>query len=232
VLLAVIERYRSGLGQVVDAAMIDGVSYLGTSLFKGVNAGSLKHGLEDVGGNAFNQGAHWYSTYECADGKHVAVCSLEPKFYAAFLRGLGLDGATLPRQMDRSSWPSMKQRVGKIFAARTRDEWTTVFEGVDACVTPVLDVKEAQLFRHSVLRGGFPASPAGYEGCEPAPAPRLSRTPGHHPRLTPSPGQHTNEVLTDFGFSLAEVSALHANSSVSANFGLQESDRRRIRNFE
>lgn len=216
VLLAVIERHRSGQGQVIDAAMVDGASYLGTSLFKSVNAGSIKHGLGDVGANGFNQGAPWYSTYACADGNFIAVCALEPQFYAALLKGLDLEASSLPRQMDRMSWPAVKRLFADRFRSQPRDHWAAVFHGVDACVTPVLGMREAQTHDHSSRRGAFRRSIEGTGGgFEPAPAPSLSRTPGHDPRPSPIPGHHTAEVLRERGLAEAEVASLLASGAAS-----------------
>jgi alpha-methylacyl-CoA racemase len=225
VLLAVIERHRSGKGQVIDAAMVDGAAYIGTSLFKEANKGKIRSGLDDVGRNGFNQGAHWYTTYECSDGKFIAVCAVEPKFYRALLDGLELtseeDEALPNEQMNRELWPSMKRRMGHIFRTRSRDEWMEVFYGVDACVTPVLDVREAQHFEHNVARGSFyPSSVAGGSDepahFEPAPAPHLSRTPGLKPRPSPRPGEHTAEVLSEAGMTQLEIEALLNQGAASA----------------
>jgi alpha-methylacyl-CoA racemase len=227
ILLSVIERHHSGKGQVIDAAMVDGASYIGTSLFKQANSGRIRSGLDDVGRNGFNQGAHWYTTYECSDGKFVSVCSVEPKFYRALLAGLGLDSdADLPKQqMNRAQWPAMKRRLKAIFLTRSRDQWTAVFCSVDACVTPVLDVQEAQRFEHNVKRGSFYPTMIDSENTntdggssqflEPAPAPHLSRTPGHKPRRSPQPGEHTAVVLAEAGMSQMQIDELLEEGAAS-----------------
>ena len=199
ILLAVIDRHSSGVGQIVDAAMVDGAAYLGTSLFKSVNAGKLGYNNERIGGNGFNQGAHWYNTYKTKDDKYVAVCAVEPQFYKAFIEGIGLNLNELPRQMDRSQWQNMKKMCQDIFITKTRSEWEIQFDGVDACVTPVLDVMEAQNFPHSVERRTFLPSLKDPNTLEPTPAPHLSKSHNDFQlKPSPKPGQHTREVLEQY----------------------------------
>ena len=202
VLAALLERERSGRGQVVDAAMVDGSALLATFI----------HGLRAAGGwqdqrgsNLLDGGAPFYDTYPTADGKFVAVGALEPPFYAALLWGLGLDPAELPGQLDRSGWPVLRDRIGAAFAGRTQAEWVAVFAGTDACVAPVLGLGEAPGHPHNAARGTF-IEVGGVP--QPAPAPRFSRTPGATPAPPPPPGRDTDAVLAGLGYSPGEITAL------------------------
>src|SRR6266516_4167448 len=152
------------------------------------------------GSNPLDGGAPFYGVYETADGEHVAVGALEPRFYAELLAKLGLDpggDGGLPGQMDRERWPELRERLAAVFRTRTRAEWSQLLEGSDACVAPVLSLSEAPDHPHNRARGTF--VPVG-ETLQPAPAPRFSRTQPPAPTLAPTPGQHTDEVLTDWGF--------------------------------
>ncbi|HEY0639520.1 MAG TPA: CaiB/BaiF CoA-transferase family protein, partial [Pseudonocardiaceae bacterium] len=169
VLSALYERSRSGLGQVVDAAMIDGVAGLMGFVYELRSAGVWDG---PPGTNLLDTGAPFYDVYPCSDGRYLAVGCLEPQFYAAFLAGLGLDGADLPPQYDRTGWPRLRAEFTGRLAARTRDEWAAVFEGTDACVTPVLSLDEAPEHPHNAARGTYRRTADG--GWAPAPAPRLS----------------------------------------------------------
>jgi len=172
ILLALIERGRSGEGQIIDSAMLDGTTYLLT-LFYGLLANGLM-GLE-IGTNLLDGGAPFYQVYETADGKFMAVGALEKHFYEKLLKELGLDPATLPPQNDPAFWPETRDLFEKLFKEKTREEWTAVFEGKDACVTPVLELDEVNL--HPQNKGRRLLSYAnGY--LQPSPAPKLSRTPG------------------------------------------------------
>ncbi|MCY1145072.1 CaiB/BaiF CoA-transferase family protein [Actinoplanes sp. Pm04-4] len=176
VLAALLERSRSGRGQVVDAAMVDGSALL-TTFLHGMIAGSQWPGGR--GGNLLDGGAPFYDTYETADGGFMAVGALEPPFYQALLDGLGLRDEPLPGQYDRAGWPELRARFTSRFAARTRDEWTRVFAELDACVTPVLSPAEAPAHPHNRARGTF----VEVDGVtQPAPAPRFARTPNREPQ--------------------------------------------------
>ncbi|MBO4160310.1 CaiB/BaiF CoA transferase family protein [Micromonospora antibiotica] len=182
VLAALLERERSGLGQVVDAAMVDGSALLTAFLH-----GMLGDGRWSAprGANLLDGGAPFYDTYRTADDRFVAVGALEPAFYAALLTGLGLaDDPTLPAQHDPDGWPELRRRFTARFAERTRDEWTAVFADLDACVAPVLAPTEAHRHPHNAARGTFVA--VGGE-VQPAPAPRFARTPAAAPRPAPDP---------------------------------------------
>jgi alpha-methylacyl-CoA racemase len=193
VLAAVYERERSGAGQVVDAAMVDGVSVL-AQMFWSLRAGGLWN--DQRGRNLLDSGAPFYDTYACADGRFVAVGALEPQFYAALLDGLGLTEEELPGQLDRAGWPVLRERFTEVFASRTRDEWMVMFEGSDACVAPVLAFSEVPTHPHIAARGTL----IELEGVpQAAPAPRFSRTPTARPRPPREPGADTAAVLADWG---------------------------------
>ncbi|WP_250003857.1 CaiB/BaiF CoA-transferase family protein [Actinoplanes sp. M2I2] len=176
VLAALLERSRSGRGQVVDAAMVDGSALLTTFLHGLIGAGVWTGGRGD---NLLDGGAPFYDTYETADGGHMAVGALEPPFYRALLDGLGLTGEDLPEQDDRSGWPVLRARFTARFASRSRADWTRVFEDLDACVAPVLSPTEAPAHPHNRARRTF----LDVDGLtQPAPAPRFGRTPAREPR--------------------------------------------------
>jgi alpha-methylacyl-CoA racemase len=204
VLAALWERQRSGLGQVVDAAMVDGSALL-TAMFHGMRAAGLW--TDDRGTNLLDSGAPFYDCYETADGRFVAVGALEPQFYVALCAGLGLDPATLPSQYDPSGWPALRERLAAAFRTRTRDEWEEVFGRMDACVAPVLTMKEATHHPHNLARGTF-VQVGGIT--QPGPAPRFGRTPAAVPAPAAVPGEHTARVLADFGFTEEEVAGLQA----------------------
>ncbi|MFA9429956.1 CaiB/BaiF CoA transferase family protein [Egicoccus sp. AB-alg2] len=182
ILAALLERERSGLGQVVDAAIVDGVANL-AQLVWGLRGQGLWQ--DRRGANLLDGGAPFYDTYACADGRHVAVGALEPPFYAQLLAGLGLAGEALPAQYDPAGWPTLRARFTAVFATRTRDEWAERFEATDACVTPVLTFAEAPKHPHVAARGSV-----GVVGDveQAAAAPRLSRTPAVEPQRPPAPG--------------------------------------------
>ncbi|HEX2297622.1 MAG TPA: CaiB/BaiF CoA-transferase family protein, partial [Pseudonocardiaceae bacterium] len=199
VLAALWERERSGSGQVVDAAMVDGVSVL-AQMFWSMRACGLW--TDQRGTNLLDSGAPFYDTYACSDGRYVAVGALEPQFYAALLTGLGLADAELPGQLDRSGWPVLRRRFTEVFATRTRDEWTAIFEETDACVAPVLTFDEVGTHPHIAARGTLIELDGVVQA---APAPRFSRTPPG--RLSPprQPGADTAEVLADWDVTLSDT---------------------------
>jgi alpha-methylacyl-CoA racemase len=208
ILAALVERERSGAGQVVDAAMVDGSALL-TSFVYGLRAAG---GWQDArGSNLLDGGAPFYDTYATADGEYVAVGALEPQFYAALLHGLDLVDAGLPEQHDRDGWPVLRQRFTEAFAQRTRAEWEQVFAGTDACVSPVLSLAEAPAHPHAVARNAFVAV-GGVT--QPAPAPRFGRTPAHSPAPPPRPGADTDAVLADLGLSAADVTDLRSRGVI------------------
>jgi alpha-methylacyl-CoA racemase len=188
VLAAVLHARLTGEGQVVDAAMVDGTASLLTMTHALMNAG-VWH--EERGTNLLDSGAPFYEVYETSDGRFVAVGAIEGKFYEALLRGLGLDHEELPAQMDRAQWPAMKERFAAIFLTRSREEWTAIFEGVDACVTPVLSPREAVEHPYNQQRGVFETR----DFIQPRPAPRFSRTPGSIGQPPQLAGAGTHEGL-------------------------------------
>ena len=184
VLGALLERSVSGLGQVVDVAMVDGATVLVQQILS-LHERGLWSG--ERGSNTLDGGAPFYDTYECSDGKHVAVGSLEPQFYAELLNGLGLAAHEVPDRNDVSQWPALREVFTARFGQRTRDEWASTFEATDACVTPVLDFDEAARHGHLVARG----TRIDVDGLsQAAPAPRFDRTPASSP--VPPPGSATS----------------------------------------
>jgi alpha-methylacyl-CoA racemase len=192
ILSALWERERSGQGQVVDAAMVDGSSVLAQMMWAFRAMGMWSDGR---GVNMLDTGAPYYDTYETADGKYVAVGAIEPQFYAELLDKLGLAEADLPGQNDMSRWPELRERLTAAFAAHDRDHWTTVFAGSDACCTPVLSFGEVESEPHNTERDTFYREG---DWLFPAPAPRFSRTPNAAPTPPGQPGADTEAVLRDW----------------------------------
>lgn len=171
IVAALYERETSGRGQVIDAAMVDGVSMLSQMAWTMKAVGSLRDERESF---LLDGGAPFYRTYETADGRYMAVGAIEPQFYAQLLTGLGLSAGDLPQQLDRESYPGMHELFARCFATKTRDEWAAIFAGTDACVTPVLTWREAAESAHLRARGTLVTA---YGVDQAAPAPRFSRTP-------------------------------------------------------
>lgn len=208
VLAALLERERSGQGQVVDAAMVDGAA----------SQTAFLHGLLAIGGwtdqrgtNLLDGAAPFYDTYTCADGRYLAIGAIEPQFFLALCEGLGIDPAGIA-QHDRAAWPEQKARIAAIVATRTRDEWVEVFEGTDACVAPVLTLEEAPAHPHNVARDAF-VEVGGIR--QPAPAPRFSRTPGQVRRPPPTHGVDTDAVLAELGLDADTIASLRASGAVA-----------------
>jgi alpha-methylacyl-CoA racemase len=211
---ALIEAARSGRGQVVDAAMVEGASLL-AAMFSGFLA--AKNWSEERGSNILDTGAPWYDVYETKDGKHVSIGSIESRFFEELVQRLKLKD--VPGQHDRTRWPQMRAMLEKTFKSKTRDEWCKVFEGSDACFAPVLSWSEARRDAHNVARKSF-FELAGVE--QPAPAPRFSRTPGAVRGAPRAPGQDTRTALVAWGFGEEEVAGLlEAGAVVQADRGEQ-----------
>lgn len=190
---ALIETARSGQGQAIDAAMVEGAASL-AAMIHGWRAMGLWN--DRRGTNLLDGGAPFYQVYATADGGFVAVGAIEPQFYALLLAGLGLEPAGLPDQNDRDQWPAMRERFAAIFSIKTRDEWAERFAATDACVTPVLSPDEAAAHPHAVHRAMFTA-PDGVQ--QPAPAPRFSRTPGAIAGPPPIDDRDGAALLADWG---------------------------------
>ncbi|HUP87119.1 MAG TPA: CaiB/BaiF CoA-transferase family protein [Acidimicrobiales bacterium] len=210
VVCAILEAQRSGEGQVVDAAMVDGAASL-MSMFHGFTAMGMW--TEERGTNLLDTGAHFYEVYETSDGKYVSIGSIEPQFYAELLRLTGLtDDPEFAGQHNRGNWPALKARLADVFGSKTRDEWTSIMVGTDVCFAPVLSIKEAPQHPHMAARNTF-VDVAGVT--QPAPAPRFSRTPGAIDRPAAHPGQHTDEALADWGFASEEIAKLRETGAVA-----------------
>jgi alpha-methylacyl-CoA racemase len=210
VVCALFEAQRSGKGQVVDAAMVDGVASI-FSVFYGM-ARSGMH-TDDIGTNLFDGGAPFYSVYETADGRYVTLAPIEPHFYAQLLEQLGIAGDDLPAQYDRSHWPEMKERIAAAVRTKTRAEWEAQLSGTDVCFAPVYRFGEAHEHPHNVARDLFVSAPDG--GRQVAPAPRFSRTVAEPGDSYAYPGVDTDAVLGEFGFSDADVAKLRGAGAVA-----------------
>ncbi|MEU6091738.1 CaiB/BaiF CoA-transferase family protein [Streptomyces sp. NPDC047085] len=202
ILAALHARGTTGLGQVVDAAMVDGAATL-TGIFYGLREKGL---WTDVPGtNWLDGGTHFYDTYETADGRHVSFGAVEPQFQQALYETLGLDPADFADPGDRTLWPQRKKRIAEVVRTRTRQEWVEAFEGVDACFAPVLTLEEAPRHPHYVARGSF----VELDGVtQPAPSPRFDRTPCPAPTRAARPGEHTRQILAGAGFPAGRIEQL------------------------
>src|SRR4051812_6983764 len=206
---AVLEARRSGAGQVIDASMVDGVASLTTLVY--AMAAQGRWTMDAPGSNFCDGGSPYYNSYATADGRFVAVAASEAQFYAMLVEGLGLDARELPDRDDPANWPGLKELFAAKFASATRDEWMAVFDGTDACVTPVLTFGEARTHPHNVARGTFVEA---FGVVQPAPAPRLSRTPGAIAGPPPAPGTHSREILEDWGIPVDRIEALLGGGAV------------------
>jgi alpha-methylacyl-CoA racemase len=208
VVCALLHVRAGGAGQVVDAAIVDGVSLLST----------MVHGLRNMGlwgdergANLLDGGAPFYDTYECADGRYVAVGALEPQFYDELVRRTDF-AAPLGDRFMPEHWPAYRRAWAELFRSRTRDEWIELLQDTDACVAPVLDWREAAAHPHMAARGTF----VEYAGAiQPAPAPRFSGTPGSIRCPPPQPGEHTDDILRELGLDAERVARLRADSAVA-----------------
>lgn len=199
---ALFESKKTGQGQVVDAAMVDGSAAL-MSIIYGLKAAGLW--MDRCGINLLDSGAHFYDTYETADGKYISIGSIEPQFYALLLELAEIEDPEFENQLDFTRWPDLKIKLEALFKTKTRDAWCAIMEGTDICFAPVLSLDEAPEHPHNQERNTF----VEMEGVlQPAPAPRFSRTPPEIKTAPPVPGQDTQRVLEDFGLTLDEIEDL------------------------
>jgi len=210
VVCALLEAQRSGKGQVVDAAMVDGSAVLMSMFWAFKNVGMFDEHAR--GTNLLDTGAHFYDVFECADGEWVSIGSIEPQFYTLLLEKTGLSGdAELANQMNRAQWPQLKQKLAKVFKTKTRAQWNEIMEGTDVCYAPVLRMSEAAQHPHNVARNTF-IEVAGVT--QPAPAPRYSRSATDLPTAPAHAGQHTRAVLGDWGVDAVRIDTLLASGAI------------------
>jgi alpha-methylacyl-CoA racemase len=209
IVCGLLEAQQSGQGQVIDAAMTDGVAALMAIIYQLKAAGRWSNQRES---NMLDGGAHFYNTYECADGKYVAIGSIEPQFYALLLEQCGLtNDPAFQAQMNPQLWPELKIKLTELFKTKTRAEWCALLEGTDVCFAPVLDLDEAPQHPHNQARGTFVENGGVIQ---PAPAPRFSRTVPAIQSQSAIAGEHTEEVLTAWGFTAAEIAALQQAGAI------------------
>ena len=210
VVCGLLEAARSGQGQVIDAAMVDGSAILMTMFWAFRTVGAFDETAR--GTNLLDTGSHFYDVYECGDGGYISLGSIEPQFYSELLRLTGLSGdAEFAKQMDKSRWPALKARLTEVFTSKTRAEWCAIMEHTDVCFAPVLTMAEAAEHPHNIARGTF----VDLNGMvQPAPAPRFSRTKPEITRSPGHPGQHTREILAAWGFAASEIDGLVSSGAV------------------
>ncbi|MEI8238638.1 MAG: CaiB/BaiF CoA-transferase family protein [Actinomycetota bacterium] len=211
VVCALLEAQRSGSGQVVDTAMVDGAAML-MSMFWAFKSIGM-HDENKPGTNLLDTGAHFYDVFECADGEYVSLGSIEPQFYAELLRITGLtDDPEFAKQMDRTQWPHLKDRLRDVMKTKTQAEWCALMEHTDVCFAPVLTMSQAAAHPHNIERGTF-IEVAGVT--QPRPAPRFSRTAPEVAMAPAHPGQHSRAVLADWGIAVDRIDALVSNGAVA-----------------
>lgn len=204
-----LEAHKSGRGQVVDAAMVDGSAALMAMFFSMMHVGLFS---TERGTNLLDTGAHFYDVYETKDGKYVSIGAIEPQFYAELIQKAGLDPHYFAEQLNFSKWPDYKARLVEIFKTKTRDEWCAVMEGSDVCFAPVLSIAEAPNHPHNQARGTF----ITVDGVlQPAPAPRFSRTPTEIQGSADNDRQDPSTILADYGFSQEEITGLQSQGVVA-----------------
>jgi alpha-methylacyl-CoA racemase len=209
-LAGIISARSTGKGQVIDCSMVEGSASLMMMMYGALASGAW---TEERGHNRTDGGAHYYRVYETKDGEYISVGAIEPQFYALLLQYTGLEGETLPEQTDRAHWPEMQERLARIFKEKTRVEWTEIMQHTDICFAPVLRMSEAIEHPHNLHRNSF----VEIDGIpQPAPAPRFLGTPTHVQCPPARVGEHTDEVLRDWGFSQAEIAALHQSGAVAS----------------
>ena len=210
VLAGIISARSTGKGQVIDCSMVEGSASLMMMMYGSLASGAWK---EERGQNRTDGGAHYYQVYQTKDGEYVSVGAIEPQFYALLLKHTGLEGEDLPPQTDRTHWPEMQERLKRIFKSKTRAEWTEIMQQTDICFAPVLRMSEAIDHPHNRHRNSF----VEIDGIpQPGPAPRFLGTPTRVQRPPARVGEHTDAVLRDWGFSAAEIAALHESSAVAS----------------
>ncbi|MDB5444598.1 MAG: putative acyl-CoA transferase/carnitine dehydratase, partial [Phenylobacterium sp.] len=201
-LAGVISARQSGKGQVIDCAMSDGAASL-MAMFYGFKASGIWK--DERRANMLDGGAHFYDTYQCADGEWISIGSIEPQFYALLLEKTGITDPDFAHQHDRAKWPELHDKLAAVIAGKTRDEWTAIMGGTDVCFAPILDLDEAPSHPHNAARKTF----VEVDGVtQPAPAPRFSATPGAIQGPPPKIGAHDREALGDWGFSAGEIEVL------------------------
>ncbi len=208
ILSAVIHAGKTGEGQVIDSAITDGSAYISSLLWMMHNTGQVQ---DELGKGWPDFGSPWHDTYECADGKYVTVCSLEPQFYAELVERMGLaDNPVFANQWDSSQWPEGKAQVKALFLGKTRQEWCDLLEGTDVCFGPALNMSEAPQHPHNVARGTF----LNVDGViQPAPAPKFSRSEPSA-GVVPATGEHNDEVLQNLGLDAAAIAQLKSAGAV------------------
>ncbi|XP_063334380.1 alpha-methylacyl-CoA racemase [Pelmatolapia mariae] len=213
IVLALLERTKSGKGQIIDASMVEGAAYMGSFLWKSRSIGLWN---QSRGENMLDSGAPFYDTYQTSDGQFMAVGAIEPQFYKQLLKGLELDAGELPSQMSFDDWPELRRIFTERFASKTQAEWSEIFDGTSACVTPVLSFDQVSSHPHNRERGSFMKDSSGEES--PRPAPVLSRTPAE-PCLTSDPviGEHTAEVLQEYGFTSSQINQMLSAGVIECN---------------
>ncbi|XP_040013712.1 alpha-methylacyl-CoA racemase isoform X2 [Xiphias gladius] len=213
IVLALLERTKSGKGQIIDSSMVEGAAYVGSFVWKSRSIGMWDRSR---GENMLDSGAPFYDTYQTSDGKYMAVGAVEPQFYKELLKGLELDAGELPPQMSINDWSELKRVFTERFASKTQVEWSRIFDGTDACVTPVLSFDQVSSHPHNQERASFMKDSSGEES--PRPAPVLSRTPAE-PCLTSDPvvGEHTVKVLEEYSFTKAEIDQMLAAGVIQCN---------------
>ncbi|MGO9392773.1 CaiB/BaiF CoA transferase family protein [Rhodoblastus sp.] len=208
-LAGLLNARATGQGDVIDAAMVDGVASL-MAMFCSLRASGVWRA--ERGDNILDSGAPWYDTYQTADGLYVAVGAIEPKFFQAFAKIVELDTEDIDRQHDRSHWPALREKLTAIFLRRSRAEWTALFERSEACVAPVLDLAEAALHPHLVSRKTF-VEAGGF--IQPAPAPRFANAQCEMPDPPPEIGADTDAILAECGYGADESAALKASGAAT-----------------
>ncbi len=210
VVCALLEAGRTGCGQVVDAAMLDGVMSL-YGVFYGMAASGMH--TEQIGSNLFDGGAPFYNVYETSDGRYVSVAPIEPHFYLQLLDALGIPADELPPQYERSQWPAVRERFAAVFRTRTRDEWQQLLEGTDVCFAPVMRLAEAHEHPHNIARESFVTTPDG--GRQVRPAPRLSGMSDEVSKSYAYIGADTDAVLAEFGLDESQIAGLRSAGVVA-----------------